>query len=210
MTEPMFVAFVATSLVLAVTPGPGVVYIVARTAAQGRRAGLACVVGVALGNLGNAVAASLGLAAVLAVSATAFDVVKWAGAAYLVYLGLRTLAPPRAADLRWEPGRPAVAGMLREGFAVALLNPKTTLFFAALLPQFLPPSGPAALYSVALATVFVAIALLTDTAYVLAAHAARSRMAGSVAARRFGRYVTAATLVGLGVFAALSGSRGTR
>jgi len=92
---PVLAAFALASLVLAATPGPGVLYIVTRTLAQGRRAGLASLAGVALGNLGNAMAASLGLAAVLAVSSLAFGVVKWAGAAYLVWLGIKAL---RAAD----------------------------------------------------------------------------------------------------------------
>ena len=96
-TWPLLSVFLAASFILAITPGPGVFYIVARSVAQGRRHGLASVAGVALGNLGNAVGASLGLAALFAVSSTAFTLVKYAGALYLVYLGIQVLRAPGAA-----------------------------------------------------------------------------------------------------------------
>ena len=210
MNEHLFFAFLVTSFVLAVTPGPGVVYVVARTAAQGRRAGLASVAGVALGNLCNAVAASFGLAALFAASAAAFTVVKLAGAAYLIYLGVRALRPARSAAESPVFRAPDIAGIFREGFTVALLNPKTALFFAALLPQFIQPSHSDAIQGVVLAVVFVGIAVITDSAYVLAASVAKAKLGSSPATQRLGRYATAATFVGLGLFAAASGSRSTR
>lgn len=208
-TWPVFAAFGLASLVLAATPGPGVVYIVTRTLAQGRRAGLASVAGVAFGNLGNALAASLGLAALLAVSALAFNLVKYAGAAYLLYLGIQALRAPLAAadeegSLREAPRWPRI---LREGFLVALLNPKTALFFAAFLPQFIDPAGSAMAQSVLLGSAFVAIAACTDTGYVLAAGAAAPAMGRLKRASSFGRYITAAIYIGLGVFTAASGPR---
>jgi len=207
---PMLAAFALASLVLAATPGPGVVYIVTRTVAQGRRAGLASMTGVALGNLGNAMAASLGLAALLAVSTVAFDIVKYAGAAYLVYLGfkaLRTSAPAPDAPGQAAPPLPRV---VRDGFIVALLNPKTALFFAAFLPQFIDPAGSAIAQSALLGAAFVAIAACTDTGYVLAAGVAAPALGRLKGAASVGRYVTAAIYVGLGLFTAASGSRGTR
>ena len=123
---PLFSAFLIASLVLAVTPGPGVLYIVARSLAQGRRSGLVSVAGVALGNLGNALAAALGLAALFAVSATAFAVVRYAGALYLAYLGVRMLQSARAGISAAPPTQPAPLGRIfRDGFVVALLNPKS-------------------------------------------------------------------------------------
>jgi hypothetical protein len=113
---PLLIPFLLASLVLAATPGPGVLYIVARTLAHGRSAGLASVLGVMLGNLGNALAAALGLAALLAVSATAFTVLKWAGAAYLVYLGVQALRPARAATASVAPASPPWPSVLRDGF----------------------------------------------------------------------------------------------
>src|SRR5271154_1317467 len=99
VSSPAFAAFVFASLVLAVTPGPGVIYLVTRTLSRGRKAGLASIGGIALGDLGNAVAASVGLAAVLSASATAFVAVKLAGAAYLIFLGIKALRAPHAAPV---------------------------------------------------------------------------------------------------------------
>ena len=166
------VAFGLASLLLAATPGPGVLYIVTRTLAQGRRAGLASVAGVALGNLGNALAASLGLAALLAVSSTAFTVVKLAGAAYLIYLGIKALRTPARDNGPQIAATPRRALIFRDGCTVALLNPKTALFFAAFLPQFIEPTGSAAWQSAAFGAAFVAIAACSDSVYVLAANVA--------------------------------------
>jgi threonine/homoserine/homoserine lactone efflux protein len=202
----MLGAFVLASLVLAVTPGPGVLYIVARTAAQGRRAGLASVAGVAAGNLGNAMGAALGLSALFAVSATAFAVVKWAGAVYLIWLGVQALRrPPTAGPSgRFEPLR--LVRIWRDGFVVALLNPKTALFFAAFLPQFIDPATPTAPQAVLLGGLFVLIAALTDCGYVLLAGRAARAVTGRLAQRaaQLGRYATAATFIGLGLYTATS------
>ena len=201
---PLLAAFGVASLVLAATPGPGVLYIVTRTLAQGRRAGLASVAGVAAGNLVNALGASLGLAALLAVSSLAFTVVKFAGAAYLVWLGIQTLRETRADAPVVHFESPPHGRIARDGFVVALLNPKTALFFAAFLPQFIDPAGSAALQSGLFGAAFVAIAACTDTAYVLAAGAAAPALARVSSA---GRYATAAVYLGLGVFTALSDPR---
>lgn len=206
---PLLAAFCLASIVLAVTPGPAVFYIITRTLAQGRAAGLASMGGVALGNLGNAIGAALGLAALFAISSAAFTIVKYAGAAYLVYLGLKALRTPA------QPSAPGAAGfkpadwrvVFRDGFVVALLNPKTAIFFAAFLPQFMSPTGSVVGQSVMLGATFVLIAAVTDAAYVLAASlvAPRLKQAGSTA--RFSRYVSAGAFIGLGVFTAATGSR---
>jgi threonine/homoserine/homoserine lactone efflux protein len=202
----MLGAFVLASLVLAVTPGPGVLYIVARTAAQGRRAGLASVAGVAAGNLVNALGASLGLAALFAVSATAFGIVKWAGAAYLIWLGVQALRRPPTAGPPGPFEPPRLARIWRDGFVVALLNPKTALFFAAFLPQFIDSATSAAPQAVLLGGLFVLIAALTDSGYVLLAGSAARAITGRLAQRaaQLGRYATAATCIGLGLYAATS------
>lgn len=205
LADPMLAAFLLATLLLAATPGAGVVYIVARTLAQGRAAGLASVAGVALGNLGNALGATLGLAALFAISSLAFTIVKFAGAAYLVYLGLRAL---RNSSGRPETARfdaPRLPRIFRDGVFVALLNPKTALFFAAFLPQFIDPATSAARQGAALGATFVLVAALTDTAYVLAASAAASAWSGRQRGATAGRYLTAATLIGLGIFTAASG-----
>ena len=200
----LLAAFVGASLVLAVTPGPGVLYVVTRSVADGRRAGLASVAGVALGNLVNAVGASIGLGALFAVSPAAFALVRYAGAAYLVWLGIRSL---RAAEVSSEsPARRGAAAVLREGFTVAITNPKTTLFFAAFLPQFLLPGTSPALRSVLLGAIFVAIAAATDSAYALAAGAIAPSFGRLRGVRTIGRSLTAAVFIGLGLLAAFAGS----
>ncbi|UDM51444.1 LysE family translocator [Cupriavidus sp. MP-37] len=206
---PLLTAFVVASLALAITPGPAVVYIVTRTLAQGRQAGLASIGAVALGNLGNAIGASLGLAVLFSVSALAFTVVKYAGAAYLIWLGLRAL---RGSGPGVDGGAPEMAPrslrqVVRDGFVVALLNPKTAIFFAAFLPQFMNPAGSALALSLVLGVAFVLIAATTDACYVMAAAAVMPALRRAGRARAMGRYLTGAAFIGLGVFTAASGSR---
>lgn len=202
---PLFSAFLAASVVLAVTPGPAVLYIVTRSLVQGRRSGVVSLAAVALGNLGNAVAASVGLAALFAVSSLAFAVVKYAGALYLVVLGVQML---RSSSAKSPAALPAVplGCVFRDGFVVALLNPKTTLFFAAFLPQFLSPDAPPMLQGLTLGFVFVAIAAITDSAYVLAAGAVAPALRGD-GVHRIGRRLGGGVFIGLGVYTALMGPR---
>ena len=201
---PLLLAFVVASLALALTPGPAVVYIIARTMAQGRASGLASVCGVALGNLANAVGAALGLAALFAVSAAAFTVVKWAGAGYLVYLGIRLWRTPSASAAGVpRPVAQPLRRIFRDGFLVALLNPKTTLFFAAFLPQFLSANGSPLLQTVSLGFVFCAIASCTDLGYVLAASIVGPRLARAGRHAAWGNRIAGTPFIGLGVLTAL-------
>jgi threonine/homoserine/homoserine lactone efflux protein len=209
---PLSGAFVAASLVLAVTPGPGVFYIVTRSATQGRLSGLASVAGVALGNLGNAVGASLGLAALFAVSSVAFMAVKYLGALYLIYLGIRALrAPAQSFTVDAAPlARAALRTIFVHGFVVALLNPKTAIFFAAFLPQFIAaPSAPLA-QTLGLGGVFVLIAALTDSLYALMAGAMRPWLQRASGVAAAGRYVSGGAFIGLGLLTALFGQRAPR
>jgi threonine/homoserine/homoserine lactone efflux protein len=196
----VFSAFLIASFILAVTPGPGVLYIVTRSLAQGRRFGLASVAGVALGNLGNAVGASIGLAAVFAVSTLAFTVVKYLGAVYLLYLGVQAIRAPRTGEATTTPAPASLARIFRDGFVVALLNPKTAVFFAAFLPQFMNTETPAIVQSVTLGSIFVAIAALTDTAYALAAGALAPVLVRARGVRAAGRYLTGGAFIGLAVY----------
>lgn len=186
-------AFLFASLVLALVPGPGVAFIVTRTLAEGRRVGLASVAGVALGNFANAAAAGLGLAALFELWPPSVDIVRVAGGAYLVWLGLVTLR--RTPQEKPAPG----TGPLRAAFIVALLNPKTTVFFAAFLAPFIDPDRSAALQSLALGAMFVAIAAVTDSAWVLASHRVARHLKGRAP---IGRALAAAVFIALGLFAA--------
>ncbi|MFM1892098.1 MAG: hypothetical protein RLZ44_1175 [Pseudomonadota bacterium] len=203
---PLFSAFLVASVVLAVTPGPGVLYIVTRSLVQGRRSGLVSVAGVALGNLGNALAAAVGLAALFAVSSLAFSVVKYAGALYLVYLGVQMLRTPPVDNPAAPPRTASLRRVFGDGLVVALLNPKTTVFFAAFLPQFLSANAPPMLQSMALGALFVVIAAVSDGVYAVAAGAAAPALRNS-GVRRMGRRLGGGVFIGLGVFAALAGSR---
>lgn len=206
---PLFLAFMAASMVLAVTPGPGVIYIVTRGALHGRRQALASVLGVAAGNLVNAIGAAIGLAALFAVSSLAFTVVKLAGAAYLVWIGVRMLAAAAATPVaRDTPAAASLGRVFRDGFIVAAFNPKTAVFFAAFLPQFFAAPDHAIAQALALGTVFVLIAAVTDSLYAL--------LAGSLAPllrRNEGRWARRAgggIFVGLGLLTAFTGTRATR
>jgi len=204
---PLLSAFLAASFILAVTPGPGVFYIVTRSVMQGRRHGIASVLGVALGNLGNAVGASIGLAALFAISTVAFTAVKYAGALYLIYLGIQALRAPPAQIAASKPAPAPLSSIFRDGFVVALLNPKTAIFFAAFLPQFMSADASPIVQSIALGALFVAIAAVTDTGYALAAGAVTPLLGRARGIRSLGRYLTGGAFIGLGVFTALGGPR---
>jgi threonine/homoserine/homoserine lactone efflux protein len=199
--------FVAAALALLLVPGPAVLYIVARSIDQGRAAGLVSVLGVHLGSLVHVAAAAVGLSSLLVSSAVAFSVVKYAGAAYLIYLGVRALIAreePEDVEVRAAP----LGKLLRQGAVVNILNPKTALFFLAFLPQFVDPNaGHVALQLVFLGLVFVALGLVTDSLYALAAGAAGEWLRSNrvyVGARR---WVSGTVFIGLGLATALSGSR---
>lgn len=207
---PLFAAFLAASVALALTPGPGVFYVVTRSVLHGRRSGLVSVAGVALGNFGNALAAALGLAAVFATSALAFDLVRYAGAAYLAWLGVQTLRAARAgappSDARaLDPKR-----VFRDGCVVALFNPKTTLFFAAFLPQFVTGDAPVAPRTLALGTIFVVIAAVTDALYAITAARIGPALAGASRVAIAGRLLGGAAFIGLALVAALGGPRSSQ
>jgi len=201
-------AFALAALLLAVTPGPGMAYVVARTVAGGRREGYASCLGTGVGGLVHVGAAALGLSLLVAQSALAFNVVKLVGAAYLVWLGIRLL-------LRKDPvsavGPVPVHGARRallEGIVVEVLNVKTALFFLAFLPQFVAPNEPLAPQMVMLGSVCVALNTLADVVAVTAAHRLLASEAARAARARLLNRVSGTTLLGLGAWLALA-RRGT-
>jgi len=204
---PILAAFLAASFLLAVTPGPGVLYIITRSITQGRRSGFASVAGVALGNLGAALGAAFGLGALFALSSSAFLVVKYAGALYLIYLGVQALRTPTAKTPDDVLSVESSVRVFREGFLVALLNPKTIVFFGAFLPQFMSADAAPILQSITLGALFVGIAAVTDTAYALAAAYTAPMLLRAQAVRSAGRYLTGGAFLGLGLFAALSSAK---
>jgi threonine/homoserine/homoserine lactone efflux protein len=202
-----FGLFVVAALVLLLTPGPAVLYIVTRSLDQGRRAGLVSVLGVHAGTLVHVAAAAAGLSAVLAASATAFAVVKYLGAGYLVFLGVRQLLSRAAAsaDIAVAP-RPLRRAFL-DGFVVNVLNPKTALFFLAFLPQFVTVGrGAVAAQIVCLGVVFVALGMVTDGLYALTAGAAASWLRARRGLALTRRWIPGTIYIGLGLATALSSS----
>jgi threonine/homoserine/homoserine lactone efflux protein len=192
--------FMAASLALAVVPGPAVLYIVAQSVDQGRFAGLVSAFGIGVGGLVHVVAATIGLSSLLASSATAFTVVKYAGAAYLVVLGVRRLLTREQVGeeiLRPSRGRRRI---FVDGVVVNVLNPKTALFFLAFLPQFVDPGqGAATLQILALGLIFVAIALCSDSLWALAAGTLGGWLRRSRWYLGVKRWVTGTVFVGLGL-----------
>ncbi|WP_214408556.1 LysE family translocator [Sphaerisporangium fuscum] len=197
--------FAAATLALLLVPGPAVVYIVTRSVAQGRAAGLVSVAGIHTGSVVHVVAAALGLSALLAASATAFTLVKYLGAAYLVYLGLRKLFD-RSGSLAKEVAPVSRSRLFGEGFVVNVLNPKTAIFFLAFLPQFVDPDlGPVAFQVTVLGLVWIALGMASDGGYALLASALAGRVRRSpVAARRLD-VTSGLVYIGLGAVAAFAG-----
>jgi threonine/homoserine/homoserine lactone efflux protein len=194
--------FAAAALALAVVPGPAVLYIVARSVDQGRFAGLVSALGIGVGSLVHVTAATIGLSSLLASSATAFTVVKYAGAAYLILLGIhRLLTRQEVAEVAATPPR-ALRKIFRDGVIVNVLNPKTALFFLAFLPQFVDPvQGAASLQILVLGLVFTIIALSSDSLWAVGAGTAGGLLRRSRWYLGVKRWVTGTVLVALGASA---------
>jgi len=196
------------SLVLLLTPGPAVLYIIARSLDQGRAAGLVSVLSIEAGNFCHVVAATLGLSALLVSSTALFAVVKYLGAAYLIYLGLRKWGSrPTQPQAALQLVRQNARQIFYQGVIVAALNPKTALFFLAFLPQFADGArGSIPLQMFELGTLFVSMACITDSLYALLAGSAGKWLRSSPLFLQGERYLAGAVYVGLGLMAALTQS----
>jgi len=210
MVDPRsLAAFAVTAFLLIVVPGPSVLFVISRGVALGRKAALLTVVGNAAGVMVMVVVVAAGLGAVLERSAVLFDAIRFAGAAYLVYLGVQAIRHRRELStvLDVTATRPS-RHILREGFVVGVTNPKLIVFFTAVLPQFVDPdAGPVPVQLLLFGTVFVAIALVMDSCWGLAAGTARAWLAGRP--HRLERLGGAGGLViiGLGAHLALTGRK---
>ena len=204
----LLLGFVAAALVVLLTPGPGVLYIVARSVGQRRRAGLALVLGLSAGALVHVAAAAVGLSAILHTSATAFGIAKALGAGYLIYLGLRTLLA-RCPTTSMETPRPlSLYRLMLDGVVISVLNPKVAVFFLAFLLQFVDPDlGPIVPQLLLLGLIYVGLALAPDSGYALLAGSLRHWLGGRVIQGPLPRYMSGSLYLGLGVYAALAGRR---
>jgi threonine/homoserine/homoserine lactone efflux protein len=206
--EPASLAvFVVAALALLLVPGPAVLYVVARSIHQGRRAGLASVLGIHVGTLVHIAAATVGLSALVVSSAVAFTAVKVAGAVYLVGLGLWTLFSRRSEAEIALGGERNLRRAFAQGIVVNVLNPKTALFFLAFLPQFVDPDAAQPAVQIAvLGILFALLGLVTDSLWAIAAGTAGGLLRRSRRFVRTQRYVTGSVYVGLGVATAFAGS----
>jgi threonine/homoserine/homoserine lactone efflux protein len=206
--SPNISVFLTAAIVLAITPGPGILYVMARTLAGGKQDGIASTFGTAIGGLVHVVVAAVGLSAVLAASAQAFAVVKYVGAGYLIFLGVRTLlsAPSAQADL----AAPRSAGMRRaflEGILTETLNVKTALFFLAFIPQFVNRHHPAAPQFAVLGLICVLLNTTVDVFVVLLAARLMPYLRSSPRPARVMSYSSGTVMIGLGAYLALADSR---
>lgn len=200
--------FLGASLALLLVPGPAVLYITARSANQGRLAGLVSVLAIETANFLQAIAATLGLSAILLSSALAFDVVKYLGAAYLIYLGIRKLLTREEETENGDVKPESLSRIYWQGFMINLLNPKTALFYFAFLPQFVDPAkGNVTAQTLFLGAIFVGMAFITDSLYALLASSLAERLRGNRHYRKGQRYFAGLVYVGLGITTALTGSK---
>lgn len=198
--------FLSAVLVLILTPGPVVLYIITRSVNQGTRAGLVSVVGLELGNFCHVIAAAFGLTAILLSSALLFDVVKYAGAGYLVYLGARKLLSSEEVQEKAVAPDP-LSRIFSQGIVVAILNPKTALFFFAFFPQFIDPSkGHVVAQILLLGSIMVIMATVTDSVWALTTGSLGRWLRGNLRYLRAERYVSGFVYIGLGLSAALAGN----
>jgi threonine/homoserine/homoserine lactone efflux protein len=200
--------FMTAAIVLLAIPGPAVLYIVARSVDHGRKAGLASCSGVATGGLVHVLAATLGLSALLVSSARAYSVVKYAGAAYLIYLGIKKLRErPVAADSVNHVQAISLRRVYTQGVLVEVLNPKVAIFFFAFLPQFVNPTrGHVALQFFALGLLFIVMGLVSDSLWALTAGSAASWLQRNRIFLRHQQHVSGTVYIGLGLATAASGS----
>ncbi|GHF52165.1 threonine/homoserine/homoserine lactone efflux protein [Deinococcus metalli] len=203
---PTLLTFAVAALALLLIPGPSVLYIVARSMQQGRRAGLVSALGVQTGGLVHVVAATVGVSALVLSSALLFSVLKFVGAAYLIYLGVRTLlSREEVADVALPPTQP-LARIFWQGATVNALNPKTAIFFLAFLPQFVHPGhGPVWGQTLLLGLEFLALATVSDSTYALLAGSVGRKLRGNQVFARRQKYVTGSVYVALGVGTATVG-----
>ena len=206
----VFAAFAVASLALLIVPGPSVLYIVTRSIDQGRSAGLVSVLGIHTGSVVHVAAAALGVSAILASSAVAFGVVKYVGAAYLIWLGIRTIRERHEERPSGPVGGRSLGRVYAQGVVVNVLNPKTALFFLAFLPQFVDVSrGAVTLQIVILGLTFILLGFVSDGSYALVASRVSRRFSTRPRSERgtLRRWLPGLTLIGLGIVSALTGRR---
>lgn len=201
--QSQLLTFILATFVLIVVPGPAVLYVIARSIEQGRMAGFASIAGLSLGGMVHTAFAALGLSAILATSAVAFGIIKFAGAGYLIYLGIKTLMDTGNHAVEQELGNASYWQIFRQGTLVSVLNPKTALFFLAFLPQFANPArGNVTVQLLVLGLIFMGVALVSDSMYAILAGSFGRMLKNSPTFRRRQKLFSGTTYIALGIAAA--------
>jgi len=201
-----FLLFLAAAIVLAITPGPGIFYVLARTLAGGRREGIDSALGTFFGGLFHVFAAAVGVSTILAASAVAFHTVKYAGAAYLVWLGIRMIRTRNAAIPAQTAAPPQ--GSFRQGILTEALNPKTALFFLSFIPQFIVAGrGHVFLQFIVLGAISVLLNTIADLVVVFLAAPLERKLRNSVKFRRRQRLASGLGMIGLAAYVAFADSK---
>jgi threonine/homoserine/homoserine lactone efflux protein len=199
--------FITAVLLLVFMPGPNTLYIIARSIQQGRKAGIVSILGVQFGTMFHIAAAAFGLSALLVSSALAFNTVKYVGAAYLLYLGVKTLLTREKIETAKEIQKAALSHIFYQGMVVNLLNPKTALFFFAFLPQFVDATrGAVVMQIILLGMILTFLGGLSDITYALVAGSISNWLRGNEKFVRGQRYFAGAVYIGLGAATALTGT----
>lgn len=199
-----FGLFFTAALILAVTPGPGIFYVLTRSLSGGRRDGVASSFGTAVGGLAHVLAAALGLSAILATSALAFSIIKWIGAAYLIYLGIRMLMNQNVHVPDESLSHTTTQRIFMQGVTTEVLNPKTALFFLAFLPQFISPHGPIVLQFLLLGSISVFLNTSVDLVVATFAGPIGQRLKDSFRFRRGQSLFSGCALIALGTYVAFA------
>jgi threonine/homoserine/homoserine lactone efflux protein len=206
--QASLIIFITAAMALLLTPGPAVLYIIARSIEQGRLAGIVSTLGIASASVVHVLFAALGLSALLMQSALAFSIVKYLGAAYLIYLGVRTLLNKAQAHSVGPVDSKSLTRIYTQGFIVNLLNPKTALFFLAFLPQFVNPvRGVVTTQILILGAIFVSLAIFSDGMYAIISGSAGQFLSGNERVAKFQKNFAGTIYIALGITTALSGSR---
>lgn len=206
-TSPKFLVFVTAAILLAIAPGPGMLYVLSRSLAGGKREGVLSALGTFSGGMVHVVAAAAGVSVVLARSALAFSAVKYAGAAYLCYLGIRMIIQARQDDPLPELAVPAARNPLWQGIATEVLNPKTALFFLSFIPQFVDHHSSHMFWQfVMLGSISVSLNTSADLVVTMLAGPLGDRIRSSAKFRRRQRSTTGLIMIGLGTYLAASDS----
>lgn len=200
--------FLTAGVLLNVTPGPDMLYVATRSACQGRPAGVVSALAISCGGLAHTTAAALGLSAVLMYSAVAYEAVRYAGAAYLVYMGLRILLARRGAETGSGMVRRSLPGVFRQGLLVSVFNPKVALFFLAFLPQFADASSPRfAVQILVLGLTFCATGGMVMILVALCFGQVNAWAGSRPGVRRAQAWVTGSVFLGMGLCLGLAGGR---